>query len=66
MTNFEVIKTLTAEQYTTIMSEINYKRGMSGPRDFIDWLNSELDERFWFYYCAIIRLDKEKYCGQKS
>ena len=63
MTNFDVIKTLTPEQYCTIMSEINYKRGLCGPQEFIKWLKSELNKEFWFHNCAIIKLDKEKYCG---
>lgn len=63
MNNFEVIKTLTAEQYTTILSELNYKRGMMTPREFINWLNDDVDMRFWFHNCEILHLDKEKYCG---
>jgi hypothetical protein len=66
MTNFDVIISLNANQYVNAMPELNYKRGVYGLSAFIDWLDEELDEKFWFDTCAILKLDKEKYDGQKS
>lgn len=61
MTNIDVIKSLDAREYNVAMCELNLKRGLIGNVEFLDWLQSEIDNDFWFNTMKILRLNLEDY-----
>lgn len=61
MTNFDVIKTLQPRQFSLVLPFILEFRKMNGHLGLSTWLESNIDEKFWFDEQEILMLKRENY-----
>ena len=64
MTNFELIKSLDVHDLSLFIVFYKYCKRFDTARDLQQWLNSNVDEYFWFHDMEILQL-KEKIDGQQ-
>ena len=66
MTNFDVIKTLHPRQFSLVLPFILEFRKMNGHLGLSNWLESDIDEKFWFEEQEILQLKQEDYIKKST
>lgn len=61
MTNFDVIKTLHPRQFSLVLPFILEFRKLNGHLGLSNWLESDIDKKFWFEEQEILQLKREDY-----
>ena len=61
MTNFDVIKTLHPRQFSLVLPFMLEFRKMNGHLGLSNWLENDIDEKFWFEEQAILQLNATRY-----